>query len=96
MKNILSQIKYSLMGIAVSMFAGLIFSGCGDFSLMPDTSPVVGPEDETQTASGPVVYGPGSYDSADTPILRSSMTERPVFTINTAVPFLSLSWAAAI
>ena len=80
MKNILSQIKYSLMGIAVSLFAGLIFSGCGDFSLMPDTSPVVGPEDETQTASGPVVYGPGSYDSADTPILVKKDEEKKTLT----------------
>ncbi|MCR4617974.1 MAG: PEGA domain-containing protein [Lachnospiraceae bacterium] len=52
---------------ALIMAAGLAVSGCGMLSMEDTPSPVIAGDEST--ASAPIVYGLGSYDSADTPIL---------------------------
>lgn len=70
------QIKYPVFAAVLSMIS-LAFTGCGDFGLLPEQSPVI---DEEEHHNGPVVYGPGSYDSADTPILVKKDEEKKTLT----------------
>ncbi len=53
-------------------------TGCGDFSILPEKSPVISPEDEN--SQGPVLYGVGSYDSEDTPVLIGKDEEKKTLT----------------
>ncbi|MBR4277969.1 MAG: PEGA domain-containing protein [Lachnospiraceae bacterium] len=74
--------KYSGMPRACAiLFAGLLLTGllggCGMISTDDIPSPVVG--DETKDDL-PAVYGPGSYDSADTPILIKKDEEKMTLT----------------
>jgi hypothetical protein len=69
---------------ALAVAAVLLLTGCG-ISLTPEKSPVINGEEgeavgEKPTSSAPIVYGPGSYDSADTPILVSKDDENKTLT----------------
>ncbi len=74
-----NTIKYCAVLTAVSLLSTAL-CGCGDFSIIPDNSPVINDEDDSP--SGPVVYGPGSYDSADTPILVKKDEEKGTLTFH--------------
>ena len=80
-KKLMGKTEYSGKKAAAVILTGLLLTGlltgCGMLSTDDIPSPVVG--DETKNEF-PVVYGPGSYDSADTPILVKKDEEKMTLT----------------
>ena len=72
-----SRNKYIAV-LTVGLLCASLLCGCGDFSIIPEDSPVA--DRDGQTSTGPVVYGPDSYDSADTPILVKKDEEKKTLT----------------
>ncbi|MBQ8138310.1 MAG: PEGA domain-containing protein [Lachnospiraceae bacterium] len=80
-KKLMGKTEYSGKKAAAVIFTGLLLTGlltgCGMLSTDDIPSPVVGDETKNEL---PVVYGPGSYDSADTPILVKKDEEKMTLT----------------
>ena len=68
--------------VCLAVVMAVSLCGCGNISLFPEESKVVGGEnsDTNETAEGPVIYGPDSFDSADTPILIRKDEEKKTLT----------------